>query len=44
MKTKNDNRPLNDDFEPIKLGSVSEETKGDPIEAGEDGASDNSRE
>lgn len=28
MKTKVEDRPVSDEFEPIELGSVSEETKG----------------
>ena len=30
MKTQIDDRPVSDEFEPIELGSVSEETKGEP--------------
>ena len=33
MKAKKDNHQLDDEFEPIELGSVSDETKGGPDNA-----------
>lgn len=36
MKTQVENRPATDEFEPIDLGSVSEETKGGPVNAFEE--------